>query len=378
MFSRITKDFRTKIFIPASILTFFLLIFISFRFYEIEKNKNIRVSKAIIDKYNEDLKLNDYILLKSYNVNESDKGGFYWWVHQVASLVKLGELTNKKVIVYFNDGYYMDPEHPEESWWSYFYKYPRLSQKQLDLIKAAELVGYEEVLSLNLPKTDKMYLFTNKTFQKVMRNKMRDITQVYNRFIRFQDVVNDEIVDFVKSSGFDLNPNTHKIGVHYRGTDKFFANGDKEDMVHNKHAEYDVVVKYVEKEVLKTPKDKDFIIYVASDEQPFVDKIEEVFGNKVISYNAFRSEVDTSGMELVDTTKVKTNNNTASGRILLEMAGKSVHRGYPEISGYKKGLDAIVDVWLLSKCNVFVKSQRGNFSSQPKKINPDITVVEVV
>jgi len=377
MFKKISRDFQTKIFIPTAILTFILLLYVGYKYYENDKNMKIRISKTIIDKYDEDLKLNDYILLKSYMVNENDKGGFYWWVHQVACLVKLGELTNKKVLVYFDDGYYIDSNRPEKSWWSYFFKYPRLTEKHRDLIKAAELVGYTEVLSLNLPKTDKMYLYTNNTFQKVMRNKIKDIAQVYNRFIKLEDVVNDYITEFINTSGFDLSQNTYKIGVHYRGTDRFFANGDREDLLENKHAEYESVVGYLAKEIENKPKDKKLVIYAASDEQPFVDKIKETFGDIVISYEAFRSNTSTSGMEMEDTSQIKPNNKTEAGRKLLEMADKSVHRGHPEISGYRKGVDAIVDVWMLSKCDVFVKTQRGNFSSQPKKWNPKIKVVEI-
>ena len=367
-----------KLIIPSVLLSFILISYVGMKVYFDNQTKKIRISKSLIEKYNEDVKLSDYILLKSYNVNKYDKGGFFWWVNQVAALVKLGEMTNKRVIVLFDDGYYIDPTRTEKSWFNYYFKYPKLTKKHLDLIEASDIIGYEEVLSSKLPDTDKMYLFTNKTFRKVMKGKMGNQSGIFKRFLKLEDSVVDECRNFLSESSIILDNDTWMLGVHYRGTDKFMANNDTENMKENRHTKYEDVIKVIKKELAKKPKDKKRVyIYAASDEKPFVDMVKREFGDIVKSYDAFRVDVSTSGMTLDNDKSVKTNDNSKQGKKLMKLANMSIHRGDNGVSGFKKGLDAVMDVWMLSKCNTFIKTHNGNFSGQPKKWNDSLKVVDI-
>jgi len=382
-----SKRFNTKSFVLLLVIIIsiglLIIFFIKNKIHD-QRIKNIRRSPSIRDVYTtdsvDDEELSDYILLKSYDVNPTDKGGFYWWVHQVTSLVRLGELTNKKVLVYFDDGYYKDDTRPEHSWWNYFFKYPMLTDKHVALINRAEKEGFRFVDNLRLKEKGKMYLFDFKSFQDVMRSKMTDVNGVYKRFLKIQEPVIDVFKTFLIESGLSNNADTWRVGVHYRGTDKFFANGDQEDLALNEHLKYEEVSDMLKKLLTIAPEGKQKYIYAASDEQPFVDFIKNEFKDtdvKVISYGAFRSSINTSGISLPDTSKVTVGDGSEMGQLLLDISKQSVHRGNNDISGYTKGVDAIIDVWMLSTSDVYLKTQKGNFSSQPEKWNKNLKVYEM-
>ena len=349
-------------------------------FYKLWNDSKTVNEVKLNENYNPDF--SDYILLKSYDVNKTDKGGFYWWVHMVASLVELGKITNKKVLVLFDDGYYLDKNRSEKSWWNYFFKYPNLTDEEYSMIKEAEKRGFTEVVNIKLKPTRNMYLFTNKTFQDVMRKIMTTdkTTLVYKDFLRVQPDIDTIVQSFVKDNNIRIN-NDILIGVHYRGTDKFFGNGDKEDLLKNKHMSYDHVcdnVQTIYDGIKRDQPDKKVLVYVASDELPFVQHFKTMFGDDIaISYEAFRVDTCTSGIELKDDVRAKTHGNSKHSKMLKHYADQSIHRGNNNVSGYKKGVDAIVDVALLSLCNIYVKTQRGNFASQPKKWNPNINEIEL-
>lgn len=322
-------------------------------------------------------KLSNYILIENEKLSDYDFGGFYWWVHQVASAVKIGNHNNKKVLVYFTQGFYKDNNRYEPSWWSYYYKYPTLTPYEITLIKYAKNNGKLHVVkSYELPELedDKMFLYTvGDSFTNLMRNLMTDTHLIYNTFLELNDNVIEVFNQFCNLHSIDFD-NQLFVGLHYRGTDKWYAHNDTEDLDKNKHMCYSEVVSKTRKQLesIKLDNiDKTIHMYVCSDEQPFVDYISNHF-DRVYSYHAFRSPISTSNIELPEDTSLSPSDDSEYGKLLKYYASQSIHKGFEHISPYKKGLDAVIDVYCLSKCKYFLFCQKGNFASQPSKLNKDI------
>lgn len=326
-------------------------------------------------------KLSDYILIQVEQLSDSDFGGFYWWMHQIACAVKIANHNNKKVLVHFNQGSYWDTTRPENSWWHYYFDLPTpITDEQLKLIKyALKYKQYHVITSYNLPEIgDKMYLYkVHETFTKLMRDKMYDTETIYKFFLKLNDEVMSVFNNFCKVNEINFDDQLF-LGLHYRGTDKWFCYGQDEDLKENKHMDYKHVANSVQKiiEEIELKESKPVYIYVCSDEQPFVNYIQNVF-ERVYTFDAFRSPINTSGVKLSDNVNVSETDDTEDGRNLAFFVSTAIHRGFKNVSPYKKGLDAIIDVLCLSKCKYFVRCQNGNFSSQPKKWNPEIIEINL-
>ena len=162
------------------------------------------------------------------------------------------------------------------------------------------------------------------------------------------------------------------IGIHARGTDKFSSVDSHEN--HPKHFTYKQYCDGIEREILEQRKSgnkKDIAIMACSDEQPFIDYIKSNLGNKyqvITADNILRSNISTSGIDLLCDDK---------NPDCEHYKNNSIHRGMSDQSNFKKGLDAVYEVYLLSKCDVFYKS-RGNFSNSVGYINPNMKIIDMV
>jgi hypothetical protein len=124
------------------------------------------------------------------------------------------------------------------------------------------------------------------------------------------------------------------IGVHYRGTDK---------PSEAPAIKYEVMFKFIQNNY-----EKDAIFYVATDEINFINAMKFEFGeNFVISQDCFRSE-----------------------------DGSPLHQDDRITDRYLLGEQAIIDCWLLSKCNKLIRNS-SNLSLISKFLNANMEVVEV-
>ncbi len=104
------------------------------------------------------------------------------------------------------------------------------------------------------------------------------------------------------------------IGVHIRGTD--FA-----------YAQPTLFKTYLQKidELLSKIKPVDYQIFVATDQEQYLENFKEHYGEKILSWNAIRSV-----------------NHIAPFR-------------FDNVSGYQKGEDVLIDMLLLSRCHHMIK-----------------------
>ncbi len=134
------------------------------------------------------------------------------------------------------------------------------------------------------------------------------------------------------------------LGLHLRRTDKHEAFIKHGEPVSSIPVELEKINEVVEKTMSKKKLNK---IYLATDDNESFDFFKSKYGKDIISINAFRS----SGNE-------------------------SIHQFHKNISGYKKGLDAVLDAWFLSKCSFLVRST-SNLSAVSLFLNKNLKHINV-
>lgn len=195
-----------------------------------------------------------------------------------------------------NDGVYYDPL-VGPNWWNYFFEPIELGEIDMN-----NLIHYTGQQINDLP------IFALKTLSR------KDANALIHKYIKIKPQINRKIAEFYRNE-FKGN---HVIGVHYRGTDKY---------VEIPRTAYFRVFEVVDKAVKEAvAKRKKFKIFVATDEQGFIDYMKQKFGPAAIIYiDAIRS-VDRTPVHFRDTDQ------------------------------YKVGEEAIIDCLLLSKSDVLVRT----------------------
>lgn len=151
------------------------------------------------------------------------------------------------------------------------------------------------------------------------------------RYVRCKPVVQDQVNGFWR----DHLQDAHAIGIHYRGTDK----SEEAPVV-----PYAAVVAAV-RELLPPADAGDWKLFVATDEQGFLEHMLGAFPGKVLSRQVRRS---------VD--------------------GNPIHKAPGD--GFQKGLDAVVDCLLLSRCARLVRTA-SNLGLVASYFNPVVPVTLV-
>lgn len=125
------------------------------------------------------------------------------------------------------------------------------------------------------------------------------------------------------------------IGVQYRGTDKF------------KHESTYVSVDDMCKKVAAIIEENEFAtmpIFVATDTEEFLTQMKRKFGSRIVSYSTFYS-----------------------------IGSVPVHRR-GDISGFRKGIEAVVDCLVLSRAHIFIHTA-SNLATAVSFFNPNLQCV---
>jgi len=232
----------------------------------------------------------------------------------VCNLIKCYEVGNCRGIeVNFDtNGAYYDQDYGK-NWWSYYCEPIILGQK----INVKTVVGAGTYIN-----------FWNK--KPIVR---KEIFRLIKKYFHIKAHIQTKIDTFEKENFKD----SFVISVHYRGTDK---------IAESPYVPYEKVPEEILK-VMKTYGNKKFKIFVATDEQAFLDYMIALFGDRVC-YNK---------------------------DALRSTSGKPVHLD-KTFSRYKCGEDALIDCILLSKGNFLIRSS-SNLSRWSTYFNPNIRVIEL-
>lgn len=209
-----------------------------------------------------------------------------------------------------NDGLYYEPS-AGPNWWEYYFE--------------PVSIGVETHATLRLVPPWQHDFFAEQTEREMSR---ATAATLLTRYIRCKPVVHDQVDRFWRDQIHD----GYVIGIHYRGTDK-----SEEAPV----TPYDTVVAAA-RELLPPAASGDWQIFVATDEQGFLEHLLGVFPGKV-RYRDMRRSVD----------------------------GQPIHKTAGD--GFQKGLDAVVDCLLLSRCARLVRTA-SNLGLVASYFNPVVPV----
>ncbi len=216
--------------------------------------------------------------------------------------------------VFFERGLYFDST-VGPNWWEYYFEPIGSGQP----IKIIEHVSDVEKSA-----------FGTEVISTMSRGRAAEII---NKYIKVKSHMQNKIDQFIQTN-FDHN---YTVGIHYRGTDK------------SSEAPR-VPFDSVRDEIKKHISDKSsYKIFVATDENQFINYMRSQFGDRVVYTNAKRS----AGNEPIH----HNGGNMVDNRYML-------------------GEDAVIDCYLLSKTNIMIRTQ-SNLSSSAANINPSLLVIDL-
>ena len=170
------------------------------------------------------------------------------------------------------------------------------------------------------------------------KNFRETINFYIQKHIKYTSLVEDVFEDFSKKI-----QQYNTLGVHIRKTDKntpyFHGESDLALPIDNV-----VYKKYIDTLLERDKYDK---IFLATDDAGTLEYFKDIYKNKVLYTNAFRGS-DHHG----------------------------VHLNYKNVSGFKKGLDVLIECLALSKCNFLLKST-SNVSSTAQFLNLNLKHINI-
>lgn len=362
----------------------------SIDFYKVNKSLN---HFSNIYPYN----INDFILVESFNLY----GGFYWHLNNYLLCSYLCEKYNKIPIVNFYSPLFLNNTDMENKLVitnnNWFFNYFQ-SSTNLPYTLYNTLLNWKKKINLtpkllshiNNVKKDILLIFNKDIFSIISKDfhSNEDNTDIMKKYFKFLPHINkkiDEIKKITYPSNYFINPKLYKfIGIHYRGTDKISEPNLKEG--YPKHYKYKDVYNLLLNKI-KTIKNYEVYIIITTDEEQFLNYMIDKFGHKIIYYNnSYRSKINSENIN-TNFLDIPSRNVKFDYNILNEdkkdkykqrelLIKNSIHLGTKKLSNYKKGLDCILDVLLLSDVDILYKST-GNFSLFVKLFNKNIKNLEI-
>ena len=358
---------------------------------EVSENPQIINSNFIINDFFK-LKMSDFILLETYNTY----GGFFWHIHNYFICSYVADKYNKIPIINFKGTLYLsntDDFNLIKNNPNWFYNY-FTSVLDLPYTTHNTVINFpkkKKLLKSNVDETgdDFVFYFCYETFtdfnlmqqelnlkgkKKYIQSKLKLLPYLKN------------MIDKIKNDLIPKKSNQKLIGIHYRGTDKIEEQDLDEE--HPVHLEYERIEKIL-KNKMKELKDYDVKIIITTDENPLIKFLKNSLGDKIINYQeANRSKIKTSGLaykfeRTPSRDKIYDKNllDPVSKKELFlkeQLISNSIHMGHKNLSNFKKGLDCLVDVYMLSECDIIFKS-KGNFSNYCTflNVNPKLEVIDL-
>lgn len=274
----------------------------------------------------ENLNINGHQYQKIHLIHNTDTGaGFTALIVYALNGVRKAVENNYLPVVNFDKKTtfcFYDPEYGENVWEYFFEPVAGISYQDLqDSIEQGEISQQDifkntaaEVLYLHHRDKERLATFWAWEEPKNRTEWMAEKRKLGRDFIKKQIQVKPRIKDKVNTFYQQNFTSPVIIGVHIRGTDFAYA---EPTSIEKYFTQIDT---YIANESLKEHQ-----IFLATDQKQFVQLFKEKYGDKIIAYDAIRSESDVSPFQFTDA------------------------------SGYTKGEDVLIDILLLSKCNYLFK-----------------------
>jgi hypothetical protein len=222
------------------------------------------------------------------------------------------------------DGVYYDPS-VGENWWEYYFEPIHLGERVDSLVVPCHHAIQIGSDAINLTCVAEFQTYREEAYHLI------------EKYIRVKPYIEGKVQQIVNDSfGYSTI-----IGVHYRGTDKW---------TEAPMTPFENVAAYIDDAIAQLVEIGHFEIkiFVATDEQNFLDYMRERYPSRVICYE----ESERSG------------------------SGTAVHLSGSGGTPYKKGEDAIIDCLLLSKTDIILKTS-SCLSLCSSYFNPYIPVIHM-
>jgi len=334
-----------------------------------------------------------YLIVKAYN----PEGGFFWHIYNILCANHEAKKRGMKLVVLFDSGLYLEtePKYQKQyltipfeqidinNWFEYYFqpigtlnqkiKYLNLNGKLKNL---RSLAKYDTDIS-----KDTFYEFDREMFDK--RDSSVNYSKEWKECLSLKPHILRKIkyyLDLWQINSDNSSERDFLIAVHRRGTDKYPSHDDLEDSP--QMIEFEWIGKKIQDWILQNKNkigNRKIKIITCSDEKPFLDFMQSYFSKnkniQILFTDSIRSSYNTSGQHLA---RCKSADDSSPDCLKYKsMKDQSIHRGMRNLSSYKKGEDAIIEVSLMSICQVFFRS-RGNFSNAVTYANPNIQVIDMV
>jgi hypothetical protein len=249
---------------------------------------------------------------------------------------------------------YHDPDYGENMWDYYFqpvagYTYDDLQAMLADPnnpLTEADVVQMtnDELWHLHMWDERSIYAYPYGNFKHKTaldegwyRSNREKAYYFIQKYIRLKP----HIVDLLESTAARLFAGHHVLGIHMRGTDKGTADATAQMMKIITPQQY---VPYVDR---YTEEHGPCKIFVATDQEQFLEVMQKRYGDRVLSLHVTRSRDSINP---------------------FQQRGRS--------GGYKKGEEVLIDCLLLSRCNFLLKccSAVGEFAIY---FNPDLRCIDL-
>lgn len=243
--------------------------------------------------------------------------GFFAVFSSVISVLNFYETGNFSGLkIDLDGGLYLDTEKGP-NWWEYFFEPIELGDSE----STKYIFNGPEILH-----------FVGSGFT-IDRKRGYDLIQKY---IHVKPNIQAEVDEFVSKKFKDH----FVIGIHHRGTDK---------ILEAPLVPFARTLETLNKLIVSLPNSssKKLKVYVATDQQAFLDYLRSIYPSLIISSNFARSKDN-----------------------------KSLH-GTPGFykNNYQKGKEALIDCLLLSRCNMLIYTPSSSLSLAVLKFNPDLPAI---
>jgi len=250
------------------------------------------------------------------NLHPNPCGMFSVFSYVVGVLYEYEKKPHSGIEVNFEEfGLYYDSAYGP-NWWNYYCEPISLGSKENAVIREFNVHEY-----------------THFAFFTERRLSRQQVFEMIQKYIKIREPILNKVDQFVSEHFLGH----HIISLHYRGTDK---------SIEAPRVAFDEVKESVETYIHENQLEN-YKIFVATDEQKFLDQMELAFPGRVIAYDSIRS-----------------------------LDGKPIHRGRWIKNSYQLGEDALIDSLLLSRGDYLIRTS-SNLSLWSTYFNPSIPVLEL-
>jgi len=222
-----------------------------------------------------------------------------------------------------------------ENVFDYFFYQPH-TEIFPDSSKIEKIVGHN---SLPDNKEDSQFIWSliqPNTKEEIQRRRII-FNSIINKYLKLKPTVQEKIDLFTLKNFLGKKI----LGVHLRGTD------------HPYKQPINVYIDEIKK--IESLYDK---IFVTSDEQPRFDAVKNVFGEKVISYDALRSSIEHTPLH-------------------MNLYETRWHRNPSHEYQYKIAEDVIIEAYLMAKTDFLCCFSGSNVNTYARALNPNLESMEL-